>query len=417
MSRRLALALALCALACSENELSLVVDLRTDYVPQDEFAEVVVTLSRDGSRLRDVRESVARADDFSTGRRIVEIGGLTPGHYALELALVDAAGTPIADRTHAIELSGTRGLTVLIARDCTAGACAPPLTCHGGRCVDPSCDAENVSACGTAECASDPDCTGAAPCASPSCTLGACLFPAAPGACPAGSVCHPARGCIGAAPDAGPGVDSGPAPDSGGVDGGPRDGGTVSCVTEACDGRDNDCDMSVDEGFTCQAGGAEACTTTCGSAGMRTCDATCNFGPCIAADETCDDGCDDDLDLRVDEGCGALHDTCATAVEVGGGGTFHMSTCGATNTIDAVCGIAGTPDIFIHIAPPGGSFTFSMHTPGTVYEHINPGCAGTLACDTWTTAGDFLIGTAEIWLLLERSDGGCGPITFTVTAS
>ncbi|MCC6523856.1 MAG: hypothetical protein IT373_14455 [Polyangiaceae bacterium] len=87
--------------------------------------------------------------------------------------------------------------------------------------------------------------------------------------------------------------------------------GTVSCVqnvassSEACDGVDNDCDGSTDEG---NPGGGVACSTgllgVCG-AGTRQCQS--GVLDCVqnvaSGSEQCNDGLDNDCDGSTDEGC------------------------------------------------------------------------------------------------------------------
>jgi hypothetical protein len=75
------------------------------------------------------------------------------------------------------------------------------------------------------------------------------------------------------------------------------------CVppSETCNGDDDDCDGSADEDFTCVAGSTGSCTTGCGSTGTRTCTAACEWGDCTPPSEACN-GEDDDCDGSVDEG-------------------------------------------------------------------------------------------------------------------
>lgn len=391
--------------ACSAEGPSLVVDLRTDYVPDDEFVSARVLLRSGGAVRGDARESVGRADDFSRGRRIAEFGGLTAGAYELEVTLLDAADSPVASRLHALDVSANRGVTVIITRDCAADSCSGGLTCHGGRCVEPACSSDVPGACGVVECSTATDCTGGADCTSAECVLGACLAIANHDLCSAGFRCHPETGC-GEIPDAGT-RDAGsgdaaiPPPDTG-----------SSCVAEICNGRDDDCDRSVDEGFECQAGGEMACTTECGVTGRRSCNMECRYDPCAAPDEVCDNGCDDDRDDEIDEGCGALHDTCAEAIDVSAGGTFHASTCGAEDELRLDCGELGTPEVIIQIAPPGGTYVITT-PPGFVAQHVPVSCSvapGT--CAPWESPWG--VGTGGFWLAVERADGDCGAFTITV---
>jgi hypothetical protein len=70
---------------------------------------------------------------------------------------------------------------------------------------------------------------------------------------------------------------------------------------EVCNGADDDCDTTCDNGRDCCAGRTEACLTTCGSAGTRTCSAACTWeAECAPPPETCD-GADEDCDTEIDE--------------------------------------------------------------------------------------------------------------------
>jgi len=87
---------------------------------------------------------------------------------------------------------------------------------------------------------------------------------------------------------------------------------TRSCaapVDESCNGADDDCDGSTDEGYECAAGLPVDCTSPCGVTGTATCTVTCERPPpweCRTGTELCN-GCDDNRDGATDEGC-----ACAT---------------------------------------------------------------------------------------------------------
>jgi hypothetical protein len=78
---------------------------------------------------------------------------------------------------------------------------------------------------------------------------------------------------------------------------------------ESCNGVDDNCNGWSDEGFTCAAGSSSACTTICGSTGTGTCAPSCTPAPpeaCEPPDEVCNDfrdnDCDGDIDCT-DEDC------------------------------------------------------------------------------------------------------------------
>jgi hypothetical protein len=78
--------------------------------------------------------------------------------------------------------------------------------------------------------------------------------------------------------------------------------------SETCNGEDDDCDGTCDDGFACCSGVTEACTTSCGTTGSRVCSTACTWGSCAppgevcnGADDDCDGACDEDFDCRAGE--------------------------------------------------------------------------------------------------------------------
>jgi hypothetical protein len=140
-------------------------------------------------------------------------------------------------------------------------------------------------------------------------------------------------------------------------------------ASEVCDGLDNDCDGTPDDGYDCVLGsGSSSCTTSCGTPGSRACNAACAFGPCAAAMETCGNGCDDDLDGVADDGCGPTapaNDTCAGAITLTGRGTRTGDTLmGATAQVtDCGTGV----EVFYRVTTSGQSFVY-LDTFGTGFD-------------------------------------------------
>jgi hypothetical protein len=73
---------------------------------------------------------------------------------------------------------------------------------------------------------------------------------------------------------------------------------------EACNGLDDDCDGTTDDGFGCIRGATVACVTSCGSEGHGTCSIACTSpaeADCRPPRERCNNGSDDDCDGETDE--------------------------------------------------------------------------------------------------------------------
>jgi hypothetical protein len=114
-------------------------------------------------------------------------------------------------------------------------------------------------------------------------------------------------------------------------------------AAESCNGRDDDCDGTADNGFLCAAGSERGCSTSaaCGSlSGTQTCNPSCTaWSPCALPDEgpsvagTCN-GCDDDLDGTTDDNFACVRGTtmsgCTTTC-----GTSGTRTCNNSCNYDA----------------------------------------------------------------------------------
>ncbi len=78
--------------------------------------------------------------------------------------------------------------------------------------------------------------------------------------------------------------------------------GACTPPTEICNGAEDDCRGGAEDTFACSIGRNESCSTSCGSAGVRSCGVSCAWGSCTpSSGETCN-GRDENCDGAIDEG-------------------------------------------------------------------------------------------------------------------
>jgi alpha-tubulin suppressor-like RCC1 family protein len=232
--QRLLLAVSLLfAGACSDDGVSLLIELRTDLTPGVEF-DAVLTEVEGGAR----SEVVALPDrDFLAGYRVASFDGLTAGQSSLRLRLVREDGTEVATRRVVVEHESTTGVTVVVTRSCLSITCpasggpTDATSCLAGQCVVPECVDGTQSSCpADLGCASDGECAApTAACASAACLGGVCFARGDDGMCAADEYCRPETGC---APADGSPIDA--AMDSDALDAGPdgdADAGALVPVT------------------------------------------------------------------------------------------------------------------------------------------------------------------------------------------
>lgn len=341
--------------ACGEDTTTLRVDVRTDYVPGVEFAEVEVGFDEGGTEFT---YPVRFGEDFLRGIRVAELDA-APGQQTLRARLNAADGRRIAERRLEIALSGdATTVTVIFTRGCEGVSCPdgsgdPEATqCVGGRCVRPECTPENPEAC-SAGCSSADECpSDVAGCARAICDEGTCYVGSELGACATGEFCHPERGCTPEPEEMDGAVlpaDMGMAEDGGGSDtdmftdpscgqpcdtGNPCELGTFDCssgspvctgagpadsgtecraaandcdVAEVCDGSSTTCptDDFADTGTVCSGGFCDGL----GSCGDCEPGAACSTGnPCEVGETRCVDGapiCERASDVAAGVSCGA----------------------------------------------------------------------------------------------------------------
>jgi cysteine-rich repeat protein len=205
---------------------------------------------------------------------------------------------------------------------------------------------------------------------------------------------------------------------------------TCTPPVETCNGADDDCVGGPDNGFACVRGAVRACTTTCSTSGTQTCGATCTWPTaCTPPAETCN-GRDDDCDGSTDEGLGVCNDTCANAIDISALSSVTGTTTGAVSERAPCAGgcsgtAANTPDVWYRFTLARTEVVFLSLSDGntwdTVLEVMHGGCAALArdACDDdgcpstrsqWT--GVLAAGTYYV-LVDGCTNGAAGAFTLT----
>lgn len=187
----------LVVLGCSGGDGSLRVDLRTDFVPGVEFTEVRTIVDGSDSETR----AFGISDEVFEAGRIADFESIDSGERRIEVTLLGPDGE-LASRTVRARVSGAVGITVLMTRDCRGVMCPgagddiSALSCLGGSCVPEECVDGTGPDCGDSECMSATDCTMAAPCTSPVCVEGVCVYQRDDSQCGSDEYCDPDDGCL-----------------------------------------------------------------------------------------------------------------------------------------------------------------------------------------------------------------------------
>ncbi|MBX7195585.1 MAG: hypothetical protein K1X94_26245 [Sandaracinaceae bacterium] len=391
------------ASGCETRLLSLTIDVQTDLVPSLEVGLLEVEVlegdvPRGTTSVRARRTAVMpqlpEAGEYQRGRRIAELGGMSPGVYTVRAigrrpappGAPEDGGTILAERRVVILLDRDRVVRVVLGASCVGVTCPgvgdpdEATQCLNGRCVDAACDPSlptagrdccaGIGCVELALCQDASDCD-TAPCAQPRCVDGACIAEDLPGSCAPDEYCdRSARACLplpaSLRPDAG-------APDAGALDAAVlldayvepgEDAGAFDawlCPAEICgNGADDDCDgtsdcmdadcvgASCDDGEpcthhdVCTAGGScagTAITCTSSECVTRACNgsATCTETPRSGA-------CTDDGNACTSDVCSAgrcAHSARADGSSCGTGRRCCAGACTNPATDANHCGVCG----------------------------------------------------------------------------
>lgn len=167
----------LCFLAsCSDSGGELRIDLRTDWVPLQDF--VSVRTRPVDTRIESLEQRVDASSDFVIGERIASYEGLSRGQTQFVIELLRDDGSVLAGRPLSVQVARSVGVTVQMTRDCVDVEC--PLAgdslvaCVAEMCVDPGCTPETPELCPPAEC-SEEGCPINDGCRSAACIEGVCF--------------------------------------------------------------------------------------------------------------------------------------------------------------------------------------------------------------------------------------------------
>lgn len=180
-------------LGCTPEPATLVVDLRTDFVPNVELIGVRVSPETGAPR-----DHVVDADrDYTTGVRVAELEGIERGQgVRLTIEAVLRDGEPVRQPVIAQIEASLSSITVVLSRSCADRACNPDQACVFGQCADAACLPEQPQSCPAVECSVATDCAVLSACAEARCAEGTCLYDLIPDGCGDGEYCAPEAGCV-----------------------------------------------------------------------------------------------------------------------------------------------------------------------------------------------------------------------------
>ncbi|MEM9191771.1 MAG: hypothetical protein AAGF12_21545 [Myxococcota bacterium] len=186
---------------CAPETVALLVELRTDLVPVDDFERIEVELYRGtapDARLLQFQEQPALRDgNYADSVRVADFFEVLPGHHRVRVRLFDGSGHEGYRQDLLATVDRNFGVMVVITRDCQGVVCGESsdiAACLNGQCVDPSCSPDNPTSCNEATCSLDADCGTVGACGVARCVEGACLTTSDDSRCPE-SICLPSLEC------------------------------------------------------------------------------------------------------------------------------------------------------------------------------------------------------------------------------
>lgn len=158
------------AIGCGDSQVTLTVDLITDWRAGLDFTTAETSLSREADGSGEIRQetfTTTGAEDFLEGVRVAELTDVGGGKSYVRVALRDPASRVIATRSLELDLERSFAATVLITRSCRDVECPAPMgapdlsECQGGSCVDPRCSPSTPEFCPPPACDNDAECIAA----------------------------------------------------------------------------------------------------------------------------------------------------------------------------------------------------------------------------------------------------------------
>lgn len=402
--------------SCASEGPRLIVDLRTDVVPIQEFSSARVELEFPDATVNQRTVNIP-AEDFITGRRLTQFDDLPTGAVQVRTQLLDARGGAVAQRLALVQVDSDLSITILITRDCEGVTCenAAAEACLGGSCMDARCSPESPEFCDT-ECVVDTDCTPEDSCSEPRCLDGFCFYAPFDERCEADFWCSPDEGCLpesGVSPDAGPGdggvdassLDAGPdASCSAGAScdlGDPCLVGVIECPSGECVESEPAAagTMCAEASGECDAAdlcdGSGECVPTSAEDGSACTDGVCTSGACVL--------CEEGAACLVGDSCSTGTLSCAGGVTscvasgVASGGTVCRASAG-------LCDVPETCDGATSVCPPD-----IVDLAGTICRAAN----GAAACDAADrcdgTSGVCVDQVLDAGIQCRATAGACDP--------